>query len=223
MDNDNTRFHIDTICATIVPFVLKRFALISTSWYYVLLAIGFIATIAFAILRKIGIVRSYKPAIMSFAIMCATSLCLVISSNMRRNAESERLHFNLNTTFRESYEAAANKGDVNKMVTVGAYYAFTVNQSLIPAPKGDIRDDELMDTRDFIKARRFLKMAIEQNSADAYVLLGEMELQGLGCVPSRKQALEYFNKANEIDSNNGLLLRAMELHGITYDSLHLVK
>lgn len=215
----HTRFHVDTICSVSVPFLLKRFAVISSEWYLILLGASFATAIMLFLLYKKNTVKSNKPAIMCSALAIAIGLSLLISSNIKIKNESRQLSLSLNTTFRDKYEKAADNGDVHYMVIVGAYYSFLSNQKLIPAPRGDIRDDEMIDTRDFIKANRYLEMAAEHNSADAYSLLGEMKYQGLGCIPSQTQAMFYFQKAFLIDSHNSLLKSALQMHNIPINEL----
>lgn len=215
-----TRHHVDTIASVLVPICLNRFAIISETWYYVLIALSLIISIVLLVLYSKKIVKDYRPSLMAFAVAAATSLCLIVSANIQKRDALKSYTYSVNTTFRDKYEKAADNGDIESLINLGAYYTFLSNRLLIQAPKRDIRDDDIVDPRNFKKANRYLEIAAYQyNSAAAYSLLGEMKFQGLGCLPSREHALDLFRKAYQIDPSERLLGNALKLHEITEEEL----
>lgn len=217
--NTNTNFYIQAICCTVVPHVLKRVAVLSSGSYWIMFGISIICGFTALLLYKRKVVRSIKIAILFFSFAISTSLCQLISYKLQKKAGIERITLNFNSSFRERYEKEANNGNVHYMELLGKYYSFVEYQYLLQAPPGVVRDDYYFDTRNYNKAHKYLKMAADKNSADAYALLGKMSIQGLGCVPSRAQAIDYFKKAYVINNKNKILLAEMNSNHITFEDL----
>lgn len=214
-----TRLMIDNICNFAIPFVLMRFAVIPAFWYWVILGISTLIAIILSVLYKKKKLQNKRPLFMASVFAIATFFSLIISSNMQNKEAERQMVFSINSTFREKYEKAAENGSVKDMVRLGAYYSTYNMKHVLEAPKGAIRDDELLDHRDFEKAKRYLDMAAAEDSADAYVWLGVMKIEGRGCVPSRKLAIDLFAKAYELDSNNEWLHYFLPIYGITLEEI----
>lgn len=217
--NTKTSLNVKTICCFIVPFVLKRVAVISLPYYWVLLVVSSICAIMTFIMYKKKVILSIKIAILFSSFAISTLFCQIISYKLAKKAGIEQITLNFDSTFRERYEIEANKGNVHYMELLGKYYSFPEYQFLLQASPGVVRDDYYFDTRNYNKALKYLKMASEKNSAEAYALLGKMSIQGLGCTPSRIQAINYFKNAYIIDNTNKILLEEMLSNHITIEEL----
>ena len=217
--NTDKKSVIKATCNFIVPFTLDRFVIIPIWMYWTFSGVCLLITVLLLLMHNNPHIKGKRPGYMALSITIAVFLCSLACNNANKKQDAERISMTLNTTFSDYYEYSDNNGNVENMLLVGGYYSFLKNQQCLQAPPNDIRDDELIDTRDFKKANRYLEMAASHNCADAYVLLGEMKMQGLGCVPSSVLAIEYFKKANEIDSSNKLLSEALSMHHLTKDVL----
>lgn len=156
---------------------------------------------------------------MAFTFTLATALCMIVSANLAKQEDTNKLSVNLDSSFRERHEKNAEGGNVDAMLNLGFYYFNKTNRLLLSAPKKQLRDDEYIDTRDFVKAKRYFEMAAAKNSPEAYVGLGLMTFRGLDCIPSREHALFYFRKAYEKDAHNALLYNVLKLCDISIEEV----
>lgn len=206
-----------SISMFVVPFALKWFVILPQVLYWVLFAIGIVLSAFLLWANKKG-KNAGKYLTISASFTIAVLLCTLFFPAVKVQAPSG-ICFELNHSFRTDVEKKANGGDVESMERIGRYYISSYWKDFAKVPKGAKRDDELFDFRDFLKGERYLNMAAKQDSDEAFYLLGEMKILGLGCIPSRRQAIDNFTHALEINNSNTAVFHAMQSYGITEEEM----
>ena len=210
---DKNRSSFQVIFGALIPFLMKEMVILPISFYWWLLGIGLIISILLIIINKKLDNKRYYYSSIAFSV--AVVICLLVYPAIKDNKEVAWLDFKIDSSFREPVETAALSGDKTAQELIGSYYVFPWVKENLKAKEGTIKDDELFDIRDFDKGTRFLEMAASQHSSYAFTALGEVKIQGLGCLPSRNLAIDYFKRAYELDNNNKRLLSCISYYHIT--------
>ena len=206
-----------SISMFVVPFALKWFVILPQVLYWVLFSIGVVLSAFLLWANKKGkIVGKHLTISTSFSI--AVLLCILFFPAVKVQAPSG-ICFELNHSFRTDIEKKANGGDVESMERIGRDYISSYWKEFAKVPKGAKRDDEIFDFRDFLKGERYLNMAAEQDSDEAFYLLGEMKILGLGCIPSRRRAIDSFTHALEINNSNTAVFHAIQTYEIAEEEM----
>lgn len=201
------------ISMAIVPFALKWFVTLPQLMYWGFLSFGLVSLLLLVLCRKKGEkVTKYISISASFSI--AVFLCILFYPT-KQISNPQDICFELDHSFRTSVEQKANSGDIRSMERIGRYYISSFWKDFARVPNNVKRDDEVFDFRDFIKGEKYLNMAAERNSYEAYYLLGEMKMLGLGCIPSRRRAIEEFTHSLTINKSNSAVFKAIQLYAVS--------
>ena len=222
MDNEEAQIRgsIRSICAFIVPFLSKWLTVLSRNAYGVLLGIG---VVAFGILIVlISLKKAPRGWLMPSIAFCASiGICLYAYPVINKPVEQQLFNINLSDADLKREEKAAAAGDVLAMEKLGGYYCSYNQEDWIPRTDKSLRAYDIIDTRDFGKARKYLRMAAEKDSAFGYGLLGLLDMYGMGSIPSRKSAIINFENALRHDNHSSQVYEAMQLFSITEEEFPL--
>ena len=206
---------IGNLVAVLIPVLCKWMTMMPQKVYIILAA-------SFCVLSCMGIIvvsvlkrrqarsfmEKYQWPFYSLVLSAAFFLCTLIYPSIHVSDDISDLSYSARIRNLDSLTVKAESGNVNAMLMLGALYSQPASSGVSDRDKSFI---------DYGQAEKYLEMAAEEGSADAYAILALMDYYGQGRRPSRKSAINALSNGFDIDPDNANILKGLRTLEVSED------